>query len=148
LKSENGLFYRSILPVIVLRTPSAPRGNSARGSASPRLGSFMIRRTAVAPVDLDRPESFGSLSIRAALHHLELHDVFEFVDKQIQPSGAAETKLPTGRLRIIIKPWGPKTPRTGPIGPWMFACRDAHGIERHFALPPQLEVRLLERARK
>lgn len=85
------------------------------------------------------------MSVRTHLHFLEANDVFEFVDEQIREKKAPVIRLPRGMLRISIKPWGPRNAKTGPVGPWMFACRDSLGIERHYALPPELDVRLLRR---
>lgn len=108
----------------------------------------MIRIPEPAPVDVAPPAAVGPLSVHTVLHHLQSNDVFEFVDSEVREVGTTIKPLPAGRLRVSVKPWGPKTPVAGPIGPWMFACRDTLGVERHLALPPRLAVRLLERVAK
>ncbi len=100
-------------------------------------------KSAVPPSDV-----LGPVSIRTHLHFLEANDVFEFVDEQVREGKAPVIRLPRGKLRISIKPWGPRNAKTGPVGPWMFACRDSLGIERHYALPPGLDIRLLQRGGK
>jgi hypothetical protein len=83
------------------------------------------------------------------LFQLESGDIFEFIDLAAaipqNPQGTAP-RLRSSKLRVTIRPWGPRTKAVGPIGPWMFACKDEHGIEHHYALPPRTQVRLLERA--
>jgi hypothetical protein len=82
------------------------------------------------------------------LFQLEAGDIFEFVDLEAavpqNPPGSTPRHR-SNKLRVTIRPWGPRTKVAGPIGPWMFACKDEHGIEHHYALSPRTPVRLLER---
>jgi hypothetical protein len=104
-------------------------------------------------IQAQRDDALGSGSASGGeimeLHQLRGGDIFEFLDPEAavpQSPHATATRLRSNRLRITIRPWGPKTRAVGPIGPWMFACKDEHGIEHHYALPPRMEVRVLERA--
>lgn len=81
------------------------------------------------------------LGVDIQLHHLQRGDVFAFVEVQVDIDRGKKIHLPAGNLKVTIPPWGPKSPMVGPVGPWMFACRDDRGIEHHFALPPRMEVR-------
>ena len=98
--------------------------------------------------DAAPPNVVGPLSVDTSLYHLQANDVFEFIDAEVGDGNAPATRLPSGKLRVSVQPWGPKTRLAGPIGPWMFACRDSLGVERHFALPPKLVVRLWQRVAK
>jgi hypothetical protein len=89
-------------------------------------------------------DSFTPLSTDARLHQLKRANIFEFVDAKAKGDRGKEIVLPTGRLMVVIAPWGPRN-AAGPVGPWMFACRDESGRIHHFALSPLLSVRVLHR---
>lgn len=85
----------------------------------------------------------GTLGIAVHMYQLKLRDVFTFVDTQTIDEQKKVIDLPTGRQTVTIAPWGPRSRAVGPVSPWMFACRGENGIERHFALSPKIDVRLL-----
>jgi hypothetical protein len=90
--------------------------------------------------DLRRSTNSLPSGVEIPLHRLRRGDVFVFVDRQAAIERSKKVSLPIGQLKVSIPPWGPKSPMIGPIGPWMFACRDERGTEHHFALPPQMAV--------
>jgi hypothetical protein len=72
-------------------------------------------------------------------------DVFVFNDEKIVDDQGSEIELPRGHLVVVVRPRGSELPDIGPVGPWMFACRDVHGRARGLTLPPLLNVKLVSR---